>query len=243
MGLLWRKIQAEEPAPPWGLLSAVGIVIGAFACIVLGAGIVGSFGGQSTIGTLLAYSIGMGFAALLVTVTRNRTPADGAAMAIGASNTRVPLLLMLSFGVGATLDLLALAIVGQPLITAEIASAGGPVALTQAGLGAWILAAFLLLALQPVAEGLVFRGVAYPALRHYLGPVSGFFMSAAWHGIFHLVAYSTTGDIWITLISPMLVGVYLNGVRVATGSTRAAIIAHAGLGVFFIVRAVTVVSG
>lgn len=248
MGLLWRRISAEQTPPPWGLLTAVGVALAAFAAVLMAAGIVGSFGGQTTTTTLLAYCLGMVLIALFVTVTRNRTPADGEALAIGASSSRMPLILMLSFGVGAAFDLITLAFANVPLITAEFASVGGVAAVHQAGLVGWLLMAVLLLILQPIADGMVFRGVAYPALRTYLGPVAGFFMAAAWHGIFHMVVYSTPSSsdfasVWVTLVAPILAGIYLSAVRAATGSTRVAMVAQAGLGLFFLVRAFTVVMG
>lgn len=247
MGMLWQRISAEQPAPPWGVLTAVSMTIGAFAAIVLGAGIVGSFAMQPPTAPLLAYCIGMGFAALLVTAARNRTPSDAAALGLARADMRWPLILMLSFGVGAAFDLLTLALTNQPLIVPELASAGGVAAISRAGLGVWVLAAFLLLVLQPIGEGLVFRGVTYPALRRYLGARAGFLMTALWHGIFHMVVYAPQSDnsfgaIWLTLIVPTLAGLYLGAVRAVTGSTRASMVAHAGLGLFFIVRALTVAS-
>jgi len=248
MGLLWRRINENQAVPPWGIFTALGLSVGAFMAILLGAAITGSFGMDYSSGILLAYCLGMGFTALLVTVARNRTPTDGEALAMGAVNTRIPLILMLSFGVGAALDLVTLAVANVPLVAAEFGSAGGVPAINQTGLGAWFLAGFLLLVLQPIAEGLVFRGVVYPALRAVLGVQSGFVMPAIWFGLFHMLAYSSsssTGEfstIWVTLIAPILAGLYLNAVRAATRSTRVSMIAQAGLGLFFLVRAYTVIA-
>jgi hypothetical protein len=247
MGLIWRRIGEVQTPPPWGLYTAIGMAVGAFASILLGAGIVGSLGMLPPNAILLTYCIGMGFSALLVTVTRNRTPADGEALALGVADTRVPLILMLSFGVGAALDLLTLALANVPLVVSEISSAGGVIAINQAGFGAWFLLGVLLLVLQPVGEGLVFRGVVYPALRMILGARTGFFMTAVWHGVFHMLVYSSasnTGEfstLWVTLIAPVLAGVYIGAVRAATDSTRISMIAQAGLGLFFLVRAFTVI--
>lgn len=247
LGLIWRRIGEAQTPPPWGLYSALGMAIGAFAAILLSAGIVGSFSGQSTTTTLLVYCIGMGFTALLVTVARNRTPADGVALALGGADTRIPLILMLSFGVGAALDLVTLALANVPLVVSEITSAGGVAAVQAAGFGAWFLLGLLLLVLQPIGEGLVFRGVVYPALRTVLGARSGFFMAAMWHGIFHMIAYPVADNgefstLWVTLIAPVLAGVYICAVRAVSGSTRISMIAQAGLGLFFLVRAFTVVA-
>ena len=148
--------------------------------------------------------------------------------------------------VGVVLDLLSLFVTGTPSVIAEFVplfnSATGPA--PGANLTTWAMLALLMLIFQPVAEGLVFRGVAYPALRATLGSVPGFLMSALWFGVFHLVAYSTPGPgtlatWWYTLLLPVLAGLYLNGVRAYTGSTRASIFAQMGLGLFFLVRAIT----
>jgi len=249
MGLLWRRISENQDVPPWGVFTALGMAVGAFASILLGAGIVGSFRVEMPHGILLAYCLGMGFTALLVTVACNRTPAHGAALAMGAATTRIPLILMLSFGVGAALDLLTLALANVPLIASEFGSAGGVPAIHRAGFGAWFLVALLLLVLQPIGEGLVFRGVVYPSLRAILGERTGFFMTAIWFGIFHMLAYAPAsnsgefGSLWVTLIAPVLAGVYLNAIRAATRSTRVSMVAQAGLGLFLLIRAYTVIGG
>lgn len=246
MGLIWRRIGEQQTPSPWGLYTALGMAVGAFAAILLGAGIVGSFGMQPPNAILLTYCLGMGFSALLVTATRNRTPAEGAALAMGAANTRVPLILMLSFGVGAALDLLTLGLANVPLVISEINSAGGVQLIQAAGFGSWFLLALLLLVLQPIGEGLIFRGVAYPALRTILGTRTGFFMVSIWHGIFHMIAYPMPDNgqfstIWVTFIAPLLAGLYISAVRAVSGSTRISMIAQAGLGLFFLVRAFTVI--
>ncbi len=242
MGWLWRRIGEKQAMPPWGIFTALAMAIGAFVSIVLGALIAGSFSEQSTTSILLAYCMGMGFTALLVTVMCNRTPADGVALAMGKANARIPLILMLSFGFGAVLDLLTLIVTGRPYILPEITSAGGISQMNQAGFSAWFLAGLLLLVLQPIAEGLVFRGVAYPVLRAILGSRAGFFMAAAWFGIFHMLAYvsaSGSGDfngLWVTAIVPIVIGLYLNVIRAATESTRISMIAQVGLSLFLLVR-------
>jgi membrane protease YdiL (CAAX protease family) len=232
----------ETPAPPWALTTAVLYAIGAFAAVVIGTTTSTLLGPQSAFSVMLSWIIGMILIALYVTVTRNRTPQDGAALAIGPTSARLPLIILLSVGVGAAIDLIGLAVTGVPSVIPELSAFLAPDGAV--GIPAWIAAALLLLVAQPIGEGLVFRGVAYPALRTYLGAWTGFVMVGVWHGIFHLVSYSAPGSgdfstIWYTLGAPILAGLYLNAVRATTRSTRASMVAHAGLGLFALVRLLT----
>jgi hypothetical protein len=42
--------------------------------------------------------------------------------------------------------------------------------------------------------------------------------------------------VWVSIGTPFLSGLYLTGIRAYTGSTRAVLIAHAGLGLFLVMR-------
>jgi membrane protease YdiL (CAAX protease family) len=243
---IMQAIAAPQTPPPWGIVYAVGAVIGAFAAVLIGTTVGTFFGEQTAFTVTLSWIIGMALISLYLTLARNRTEADGRALAIIQPVPRALLLVLLSFGVGAVLDLISLFATGTPSVIAEFVplfnSPVGPA--LGANLTTWAMLGLLLLIFQPVAEGLVFRGVAYPALRTALGPVPGFMMAALWYGMFHLVAYSTPGAAtwatwWYTLLLPVLAGLYLNGVRAYTGSTRASIFAQIGLGLFFLVRAIT----
>lgn len=245
---IMQAIAAPQAPPPWGIVYAVGAVIGAFAAVLIGTTIGTFFGEQTAFTVTLSWIMGMGLIALYLTLARNRNAADGQALAITQPVPRALLLILMSFGVGAALDLVSLLVTDTPSVIAEFVplfnGASGPA--PAANLASWVLLGLLMVIFQPVAEGLVFRGVAYPALRATLGPVPGFLMTALWYGIFHLVAYSTPGagtwaTWWYTLLLPVLAGLYLNGVRAYTGSTRASIFAQMGLGLFFLVRALTLV--
>src|SRR5688572_18890553 len=100
MGLI-KRLGREEPAPPWGLVSAIGYIIGAFACVILGTALASAFLGNAPATFIIGYSVGMVAIALLVTVTRNRTPQDGQALRTDAASTRfpMPIILLLSIGV------------------------------------------------------------------------------------------------------------------------------------------------
>lgn len=238
MGLI-NRLGREEPAPPWGLVSAIGYIIGAFACIVLGTSLASSLLADSTL--IVGWSIGMVAIAMLVTITRNRTPQDGEALRLGASHTRIPLIiiLLLSIGVAIAIDLLSLALTNGEFPTPELLRL---VNTSDRSFVAWGLAALFMVILQPAGEELVFRGIAFPALRTGLGIWPGYLMTAVFYAVFHLLAYAPQGGggnsalVWVSIGTPFLSGLYLTGIRAYTGSTRAALIAHAGLGLFLIMR-------
>jgi membrane protease YdiL (CAAX protease family) len=96
---------------------------------------------------------------------------------------------------------------------------------------------------QPVAEELVFRGIALPALRQGFGAWMGLVLCSLAYGLFHQLAYSSpTNDatlVWYGLALPLLAGLFISGVRVYTGSTRAAIAAHMAFGLFAVLKALT----
>jgi membrane protease YdiL (CAAX protease family) len=243
---LFQRIARPEPVPPWNVVYAAGAVIGAFAAVLIGTTVGTLFGAQTPFTVVLSWIVGMALIVLYLMLARNRTAADSRSLALGDPLPRWLLLILFSFGVGAVLDLLSLFVTGTPSVVAEFVPLFNQPAELEIGASVptWIMLVLLLAVFQPVAEGLVFRGVAYPALRATLGPVPGFLMSAAWFGIFHLVAYSTPGPgtwatWWYTLLLPIAAGLYLNAVRAYTGSTRASIVAQAGLGLFFVVRALT----
>lgn len=240
-----QRIAQPEPAPPWSIVYATASAFGAFAAVLIGTAIGTIFGDPTPFVTALSWIIGMVIITAYFMLSRNRTEADARALALAIPTPRWPLLMLLSFGVGAAFDLLSIFITGERQVIAEFAPLFNS---TSAAIGdnitTWILLGLLLIVFQPVAEGIVFRGIAYPALRSALGSGQGFVMTAVWYGIFHLVAYSTPGagtfaTWWYTLLLPIVCGLYLGGVRAYTGSTRASIFAQMGLGMFFLVRAIT----
>jgi membrane protease YdiL (CAAX protease family) len=251
MAALLRRIRTLETPPPWSLIGALGAVIAAFALIVIGSTLAGLLFGQTPFATLAGWSIGALAMALFVNFTRNRTPQERAALGIGALENAPQTLvitLVLSLGIGILLDLLSIAVTGVASPVAELllffgGQPGAPVTVPPgAKLAAWLIGALLLIVFQPIGEELVFRGVLYPALRHGLGAWAGFFMTALFYAVFHLLAYTsqpqnTLAFLWYALLLPFLDALYLNAVRANTRSTRAAIVAHIGLGLFALLRA------
>jgi membrane protease YdiL (CAAX protease family) len=96
--------------------------------------------------------------------------------------------------------------------------------------------------LQPIGEELVFRGMLFPRLKHALGSWSGYLFTSVIYAVFHLIAYAPAGGgspalFWYTLAVPFLDSLFITLVRANTRSTRAAMVAHAGIGIFSVLRA------
>lgn len=243
---LIRHIGRDEPAPPWGLLTAVLTVVVMFLTVIVGTSITTIILGETPTAVVAGYCIALLATTILVGATRNRRPQDQAAMAFRPTRTPLILVFMLGVGVAILYDTLGLILTGASLPVApllsffDLSQAGAPA--VSVGIAAWLFALLLLVVFQPVAEEMVLRGVAYPALRASLGKWMGFFMSAVLHAIFHLIAYAPPGGnsfvlIWYTLILPFLDGLFLGAVRAQSRSTRASMVAHAGLGAFAFIRA------
>lgn len=248
MATLLKRIGTPEAAPPWGITAALTGFAAAFAAMMIGTTVAALIFGQSALSSLAGWSIGAILLTLFVNFTRNRTPAERQALGLNAPGIPLPLILLLSLGVAITLDLLSLILTGVASPVTELlvlfgSVPGAPVAVAPGNDPlAWLIGGMLLVVFQPIAEALMFRGVIYPALRQTLGPWWGLLATAATASLFHLLAYTTTPQsgfafTWYALLLPFVDALYLTAVRAATGSTRASLVAHVGLGMFAILRA------
>ncbi len=107
----------------------------------------------------------------------------------------------------------------------------------------WLVALVFMVIVQPLAEELSFRALLLPALRRLMGPWPGYLLASVAGAVFHQIAYATPGGdfnaIWFGLIAPLLTNLLFGGIRLYSGSTRAALLAHIGFGLFAIVKLVT----
>lgn len=250
---LRQRLAAPEALPPWSLLE----VINNLAILFLGMTLLGGFitsgvamalsGGieEGSLPVLLmtGWMLGAVAAALYVTLTRLRLLPSREAMRIDSSGLPLPFLLLLGLGVAIALDVIGIVLIGIIPLTPELlyARAASP--------AWWILAVIFMVLIQPVAEELVFRGVVQPWLRARMGPWPGLVLTAALYAALHLIVYSPPLEVdvvpllWKGLVVPLLAGLFLGGVRVYAGSTRAAIVAHVGMGVFAVLGALVLASG
>lgn len=233
-----KKLSRPEPQPPWSFPGAVAAIIAMFAALVIGTTVGQTLLGDSPAALLTGWSIGMILTALFVLVTRRRTSEGERALGIGPTRSRLPIVLLFGIAVGIALDLVSQVVTGEfNLASSELLtlSAEGT---TLAG---WIIAFLFMGLLQPAGEELVFRGMLYPAVRHVLGIWSTLLMVAGFHAAFHFAAYTPISDdrtiiVWYGFVLPLLAALVITGVRAYTGSTRAAFMVHAGIGLFAVLK-------
>ncbi len=228
--ILRRLANPEPDPPPWSLGIALLTVIIALGALVVGTVITLSLLSQSVYASLLGWSLGsMVTVAYIWSAFRRDRPA----LRLESTRARLILLLLFAVGVAMLIDLVELGITGASRPVPELRGIIG----TGAGAAGWAAAIIFMLIAQPIAEELVFRGIFLPAARHRLGGWGGLLISALAYGLFHMLAYTAApGDFWYTLVTPTLAGLVLGGVRATTHSTRAAIVAHIGFGVFALLK-------
>lgn len=247
MSRFLKRLATLEAPPPWGIGTVITSLLAAIAAIVVGTTLAFMLFGTTALATIAGWAVGMLIIIAFVIISRSR-PDEREALGLGATESALPIVLLLSLGVAITLDLVGLAVTGvaSPVTELLIFFGGAPgTGVTipfAADAFAWIVAIMLLVLFQPLAEELMFRGLIYPALRTGLGAWVGFFATAILYAAFHLFTYTTTPQsnfpfTWYVLLLPLLNGLYLTAVRAYTRSTRAAIVAHVGLGIFAILRA------
>ncbi len=117
---------------------------------------------------------------------------------------------------------------GDQVLPPVLDAIRAPVGLT------WIAAALLAVVFQPIAEGLVFGGLLYPALARNLSNIVAAVLVAVIYTAVSLAVLSTGAGTWYTLLQPFLMMLVVVITRAYTKSTQSAIVARALFGLFFI---------
>ena len=219
------KRKARPVAAPWPLQRALLSALSLTAALMLGAILALTLSDNAPWAALTGWSAG---AALSGLALRRRFRRAGAALPLGPGGLQALPALLVGFGAALLFDTLAPGI--RPELAALAGRAGAP--------AHWLTAALFLLLLQPLVEGLIFRGLLQPALQVRSGRRAGLTLCAlAWVAV-HLLAYggAATGPLLATRLAA---GLLLGLLRDRGGSARAAIFAHAGLNLFALLRLVT----
>lgn len=236
-----RKIFKQQAVPPWSYLAALGAFIAMFLSIIIGSTVAGTLLGDAPIALVTGWSIGMALTIGYVVFSRRRDPQSIEALRLSETSVRLPLVALFAFGMAVLFDLVSWVVVGeQTLANAELLTfSAGDVSIM-----GWLVALLFLILLQPVGEEMVLRGMMYPAFSAALGGRLGFFAVSAFHAMFHFLAYTPAVEdqtvfVWYGLGLPLLYGLTLTAIRAQTGSTRAAIVAHAMFGAFALLKVIT----
>ena len=236
----------EDAAPPWSLLSAALTAAVLLIClIVVGPALASLLLGSQEITPfllMLSWALGMGLCLVFVWVNRRSSAESWAALRLDPGHLPRPLVLLLGVAIALTIDLITNLASGQFLPVPEIFG------FYSQGTASLILAALLLILLQPLAESLVFQAILLPSLRWRLGPWPGVFITSALFVALHLLvfwaAYAATYDLaWHGIIYPALTGLAFSLLRVYTASSSAVIIARMGAGLMFFLTALAVFGG
>jgi len=244
MNTLIKRLAAAEDAPPWTLSSALLTIVIAFVAILAGTLVAVAWlsdpadpFGISARSQLVGWLIGGLLMAAYVLQMRRR-PQDRAMLHLGSEGVPLPFVMFIALGAAIALDLIGLALTQVFARAPELAN----FAPSAAGALDWILAFAFMVALQPISEELVFRGVAWPSLRTVAGGWLGWLLNALVYGAFHYLAYPPTYaeggfvSLWYGLLAPIVAGLVIGAVRAYTSSTRAAIFAHAAFGLFAVIK-------
>ncbi len=244
-----KKLSRLEAEPPWSFAAGLSTMIGLFLAMVIGSTIAGTIFGTDPVAPIIGWTTGAALAIIFVLITRRRTPEDVQALRLDANNVRLPLVALFGVGMAITIDVIGLFLTGDFWITPELFSLfsiaeDNTIAAFDNSIIVWVIAFIFMALLQPIAEELVFRGVIYPAARASLGAWTGFSMTAILYALFHVLAYLTIAPtdftrVWYGIIVALLDGLVITAVRGITGSTRAAIVAHAAFGAFAVLKAFT----
>lgn len=226
------RLAQPEDAPPWSGLTVALTIGAAFVAVLAASGFVFTWLGTVSAAPFIAWSVAALLTILFIVQTR-RTPADREALHLRGVNNVIPLLLAINIALAMAADLPGLALNGGVLPQRAETAALSP----GADVMAWVFAALLLVVVQPIADGLVFSGIAFPRLRANLGPWPGLLLTVGLFGVFHALVYPALAAdgspaLWQGLIVPLLHGLIFTLNRAYTGSTRDAILAQAVVGLF-----------
>lgn len=235
----------EHAAPAWSLLSAVLTAVALLICLIMvGPALASLLLGSQKITPfllMLSWALGMALCLVFVWVNRRGSAESWAALRLGPGHLPRPLVLLLGVAIALAVDLVVNLGGGVFQSVPEIYG------FQSYGAASLILAALLLILLQPLAESLVFQAILLPSLRWRLGPWPGVIVTSALFVVLHLLvfwaAYADKYDlIWHGLVYPALTGLAFCLLRVYTGSSSSVIIARMGAGLMFYLTAL-VVSG
>jgi len=239
-----NRIYESQDPPPWGLMSALVTVVLAILFSSVVASVVGTtmFSENNATAIVAGWTIG-GALTVVYVLAFYRSEEQRAALRLGSSTLPVLIAFGIGLGIAVTLDLIAIPFAGAVLRPPETAvlPVGG------VGVTTWIYTALLLLVVQPAADELVFRGVLFPAMRAVQSAWATIIATALFYGVVHSLVYPAPGDdaagLWYWLFEPFLAGLALSVIRAISGSTRATIAVHVGIGAFGLLKTLLILGG
>jgi hypothetical protein len=243
---LSQRLRLPEPSPAWLLRTAFFFVLAYIAIWILSLTAVasarGEIDGRITAGGYLLATGLHGVVVIGAVVQWARRRLGGKWLAglrlsngRGAQSGQIVITLLIGLGAAWALDLMG-GLVGAKDwldIPAQFNGLLEPVSLT------WALGAMSVVLLQPIAETLIFSGLLYPATARRSGENV---MAIVGVGIVYMLVSIflsvQQGSNWFNIVLPLLTMLFVVGVRAYTQSTRSAIMARIGFGLFVLLVAI-----
>ncbi len=238
-----RRISESETPVGWSLLLALFFVLAYAILWIAGQVIVTTLSGASEVPTADSLSLGALIGCIVIILgtiqwARRRSPDDW----INWLRLRQPktpavfVVVLTGLGAAWAIDLIGvlLRLKTDQIVPTILETLREPISVT------WVVVAIFAIVVQPLAEGLIFGGLLYPALARDLrnNVVACLFTALIYALVNASVLTGGTADPWYSLLQPFLMLLVVALVRAYTQSTQSAIVARAFFGVFFVVAAV-----
>lgn len=241
-----QRLRLPEPSPAWMLRTAFFFVLAYIAIWILSLTAVASARGEidgriTADGYLLATGLhGVVVIGTVVQWARRRLAgkwltglrlSDGR----GSQGGQIALSLMIGLGTAWALDLMG-GLLGAKNwldIPAQFNGLLEPISVT------WVLGAISVVLLLPVSETLIFSGLLYPATARRTGEnVMAIVGTGVVYMLVSIFLSVQQGSNWFNIVLPLLTMLFVAGVRAYTQSTRSAIVARIGFGLFILLVAI-----
>ncbi len=234
-----QRLQRLESPPAWPTITAFFFTLAYTVLFIAGQIIAATVGGGSyaapTPGILVAGALLGCLAATggIFVWARRLQPTTWIAGLRLRAGLHPPVFAVVLIGLGAAwgIDLIGvlLQLKGDQVIPALYDALRSPIGAT------WIATALLAVVVQPIAEGLVFAGLLYPALaRDFRNNLLGVLAAVVIYTALSVAVFWTGTGIWFPLIQPFLMVLTMLLVRVYSQSTQSAMVARALFGLFFV---------
>jgi membrane protease YdiL (CAAX protease family) len=237
-----QRLRLRETAPVWSLQTAFFFVVAYVAIWILSVTIIATLRSEID-GQISAESylliLGMSSVVTLVSVVvwARRRLGDDWLTAFKIMTVRggsFVLTLLFGLGVAWALDLLG-GLVGAKSLLAIPAVNNG---LLETVSVIWVIGAVSVLLIQPIAETLIFSGLLYPATTERTGNNITAIVGTGFVYMLVNVFLSVQQDQWFVVLQPLLMMLFIIGVRAYTKSTLLAVVARIGFGLFIILVAI-----
>lgn len=237
-----QRLRTREAAPTWALRTAFFFVIAYVAIWILSVTIVATLRGEingqiSADSYLLTLGLSSLVAATSVIVWARRRFAEqwfAAYKLVAVRGGSFVLTLLIGLGAAWALDLFGGAVQIKRLLEIPTVYNG----LLEVISVTWVIGAISVLLIQPIAETLIFSGMLYPATTERTGDNIPAIIGTALVYMLVNVFLAVQQDMWFVVVQPVLMMLFIVGVRAYTKSTLLAIVARIGFGLFIILVAI-----